>query len=109
MGMNSHVLGQSIASWYRRTTGNTLIDANLKGSEEDIFRAAGNLPIKRILLTHPHLDHVGSLDALMAKVTGLRLLSSERSIPILQIAPDLSLRPGEVGPIRGGTRGLPAK
>jgi glyoxylase-like metal-dependent hydrolase (beta-lactamase superfamily II) len=89
--------------------GYTLIDANLKGSEEDILRAAGNLPIKRILLTHPHLDHVGSVDALMAKVTGLRLLSSERSIPILQIPPDLSLRPGEVGPIRGGTPGIASK
>jgi glyoxylase-like metal-dependent hydrolase (beta-lactamase superfamily II) len=89
--------------------GYTLIDANLKGSEEDILKAAGDLPIKRILLTHPHVDHVGSVDALMAKVTGLKLLSSERSIPILQIPPDLSLRPGEVGPIRGGTPGIASR
>lgn len=89
--------------------GYTLIDANLKGSEEDILKAAGDLPIKRILLTHPHVDHVGSVDALMAKVTGLRLRSSERSISILQIPPDLSLRPGEVGPIRGGTPGIASK
>jgi glyoxylase-like metal-dependent hydrolase (beta-lactamase superfamily II) len=89
--------------------GYTLIDANLKGSEEDILKAAGDLPIKRILLTHPHVDHVGSVDALMAKVTGPRLLSSERSISILQIPPDLSLRPGEVGPIRGGTPGIASK
>lgn len=89
--------------------GYTLIDANLKGSEEDILKAAGDLPIKHILLTHPHVDHVGSADALMAKVTGLKLLSSERSIPILQIPPDLSLRLGEVGPIRGGTPGIATK
>jgi glyoxylase-like metal-dependent hydrolase (beta-lactamase superfamily II) len=89
--------------------GYTLIDANLKGSEEDILKAAGDLPIKRILLTHPHVDHVGSVDALMAKGTGLSLLSSERSIPILQRPPDLSLRPGEIGPIRGGTPGIAGK
>lgn len=81
----------------------------MKGSEEDILKAAGDLPIKRILLTHPHVDHVGSVDALMAKVTGLSLLSSERSIPILQIPPDLSLRPGEIGPICGGTPGIAGK
>jgi glyoxylase-like metal-dependent hydrolase (beta-lactamase superfamily II) len=93
----------------REDDGYTLIDANLKGSEEDILKAARDLPIKHILLTHPHVDHVGSIDALMAKVTGLKLLSSERSIPILQIPPDLSLRLGEVGPIRGGTPGIASK
>jgi len=93
----------------REDDGYTLIDANLKGSEEDILKAAGDLPIKHILLTHPHVDHVGSIDALMAKVTSLKLLSSERSIPILQIPPDLSLRSGEVGPIRGGTPGIASK
>src|SRR5271156_3243287 len=93
----------------REDDGYTLIDANLKGSEEDILKAAGDLPIKHILLTHSHVDHVGSIDALIAKVTGLKLLSSERSIPILHIPPDLSLRSGEVGPIRGGTPGIASK
>ena len=90
----------------REDDGYTLIDANLKGSEESILQAAGDLLIKRILLTHPHVDHVGSVDALMSKVPGLALLASERSIPILRMPPDLSLRPGEVGPIRGGTSGI---
>jgi glyoxylase-like metal-dependent hydrolase (beta-lactamase superfamily II) len=90
----------------REEDGYTLIDANLKGSEKDILAAAVDLPIKRILLTHPHVDHVGSVDALMSQVPGLTLLSSERSVPILNIPPDLSLRPGEVGPIRGGTPGI---
>jgi glyoxylase-like metal-dependent hydrolase (beta-lactamase superfamily II) len=93
----------------REDDGYTLIDANLKGSEIDILKAAGDIPIKRILLTHPHVDHVGSVDALMATVPGLKLLSSERSIPILQIPPDLTLRPGEVGPVRGGTPGIQSK
>jgi glyoxylase-like metal-dependent hydrolase (beta-lactamase superfamily II) len=45
----------------------------------------------------------------MAKVAGLKLLSSERSISILQIPPDLSLRSGEVGPIRGVTPEIASK
>ena len=93
----------------REDDGYTLIDTNLKGSEDDILKAAGDLPIQRIALTHPHVDHVGSVDALMAKIDSPTLLSSERSIPILQIPPDLSLRPGEAGPIRGGTPGIASK
>ena len=89
--------------------GYTLIDTNLKGSEEDILKAAGHLPIRRILLTHPHVDHLGSVDALIEKVADLELLASERSIPIMKIPPELSLRPGEVGPIRGGTPGIVSK
>ncbi len=96
----------------REDDGYTLIDANLKGSEAAILKAAGETPIRRVLLTHPHVDHVGSVDALMGRagglelLNGLELLSSERSIPILRIPPDLSLREGEVGPIRGGTPGI---
>ena len=93
----------------READGYTLIDTNLTGSENNILKAAGDIPIKRILLTHPHVDHVGSVDALMARLPGPKLLSSERSIPILQIPPDLSLRPGEVGPVRGGTPGIQSK
>ena len=93
----------------REDDGYTLIDSNLKGSDADILEAAGDVPIRRILLTHPHVDHVGSVDALMTKIADIKLLSSERSIPILQIPPDLSLRPGEVGPIRGGTPGIRSK
>lgn len=90
----------------REDDGFTLIDTNLKGSEENVLKAAGSVMIRRILLTHPHVDHVGSVDALMAQVPGLELLSSERSIPMLQMPPDLSLRPGEGGPLRGSTPGI---
>ena len=93
----------------REQDGYTLIDTNLRGSEEDILKAAGELPIRRILLTHPHVDHIGSVEALMAKISGLQLLSSQRTIPILQRPPNLSLRPGERGPIRGGTPGIASK
>nr|WP_221312735.1 MBL fold metallo-hydrolase [Granulicella aggregans] len=93
----------------REEDGYTLIDANLKESDQEILEAATGLPIRRILLTHPHVDHIGSVDALMGRVKGLELIASERSIPILQAPPDLSLRAGEVGPIRGGTPGIASK
>jgi len=90
----------------REDDGYTLIDANLKGSEDAILKAAAGTPIRRILLTHPHVDHVGSVDALAAKIPGLILGASERTIPMLQTPPDLSLRPGEVGDIRGSSPGI---
>ncbi len=93
----------------REDDGYTLVDTNLKDSENMISKVAAGVPIKRILLTHPHVDHIGSVDALMAKIQGLQLLSSERSIPLLQTPPDLSLRPGEIGPIRGGMTGIQSK
>ena len=54
----------------RETDGYTLVDAGLKGSEDEILAAAaaGGAAIKRILLTHAHVDHVGSVDGLVGKV-----------------------------------------
>lgn len=75
-------------------------------SENEILKAAGNTPLKRLLLTHPHVDHVGSVDALVGRVPGLILGASERTIPVLRTPPDLSLRPGEVGAIRGNSPGI---
>ena len=90
----------------REDDGLTLIDANLKGSEKDILEAAQGVPIRRILLTHAHVDHVGAVDALVEQDPGSVLAASERSIPILKSPPDLTLRPGEVGSIRGNPPGI---
>jgi glyoxylase-like metal-dependent hydrolase (beta-lactamase superfamily II) len=75
----------------------TLIDTTIGGASSDILAAAQSLgaPIRRILLTHAHADHVGSVDALAAKLPGVTLASSERTLPLLRRPPDKSLRPGE--------------
>jgi glyoxylase-like metal-dependent hydrolase (beta-lactamase superfamily II) len=53
----------------REEDGLTLIDTAMNAADE-LIAAAGQLgaPIRRIALTHGHGDHVGSLDALRAKL-----------------------------------------
>jgi glyoxylase-like metal-dependent hydrolase (beta-lactamase superfamily II) len=104
----------------RETDGLTLIDTGLSGSADDILAAARTLgaPIRRILLTHAHVDHVGSVDALIEALapnsgpahSPLELGASARSLPLLQKPPDKSLQPGEsTEEIRGGLPGINAR
>ena len=86
--------------------GYTLVDANLKGSEEDILRAAGNTPIKRILLTHSHIDHVGAVDALAVRVTAWCSERLNAPFPYYAHRPTCPSAPGEVGEIRGKSPGI---
>jgi glyoxylase-like metal-dependent hydrolase (beta-lactamase superfamily II) len=50
----------------REDDGFTLIDTGLSGSEQEILEVAGRYGgrVRRIVLTHAHADHTGSLDAL---------------------------------------------
>lgn len=79
----------------RESDGFTVVDTSIGGKAQDIANAAQQqgAPIKRVLLTHAHGDHVGSLDKLRASLGTVDIAISEREAPLLH--KDLSLRPGE--------------
>lgn len=83
--------------------GLTLIDASMSGSADSILAAAQQLgqPIRRILLTHAHTDHVGSLDALVQRLPDVEFLCSAQTARFLK--QDFSLVPGQADtPLKGG-------
>jgi glyoxylase-like metal-dependent hydrolase (beta-lactamase superfamily II) len=77
--------------------GLTLVDTGLAGSAAGIRRAAQSLgaPICRIILTHSHIDHVGSLDALVCQSPGIEIAIGQRESRLL--VHDFSLDAGETG------------
>jgi glyoxylase-like metal-dependent hydrolase (beta-lactamase superfamily II) len=82
--------------------GLTLIDAALPNSAKPILHAAEQIgkPIKRIVLTHAHSDHIGALAELKEKLD-VPVYISVRDSRLL--AGDTSLDPSEPQtPIRGG-------
>lgn len=99
----------------READGLTLIDTGLlSSSAEGILAAAYAMggTIQRILLTHAHTDHVGSVDALLGRLGTAKteLISNARSLPLLQKPVDKALEPGEAsGKIKGGLPGINAK
>lgn len=87
----------------REDDGLTLIDTNMAGSAPAIMAAAEALgqPIKRIVLTHAHVDHAPSVDDLAPLLTGVELLWSSRTERFLN--GDLSLDADEPqDELRGG-------
>ncbi|MDI4644061.1 MBL fold metallo-hydrolase [Cohnella hashimotonis] len=83
--------------------GLTLIDAALPYSAKGIIDAAARIgkPIRRILLTHAHGDHIGALDRLKSALPDAEVLISARDARLL--AGDKTLDPSEIqSPIRGG-------
>src|SRR3954447_15074972 len=73
-----------------------LIDTTLPRAGKRLLSAAAGLgqPIRRILLTHAHGDHVGSLDELAVALPDAEVLIGAREARLL--AKDLSVDPGEL-------------
>ncbi|MDG0814298.1 MBL fold metallo-hydrolase [Cohnella rhizosphaerae] len=91
------------AYFVEEKNGLTLIDAALPYSAKGIIDAAARMgkPIRRILLTHAHSDHIGALDRLKSALPDAEVLISARDARLL--AGDKSLDAGEpASPIRGG-------
>lgn len=91
----------------REDDGLTLVDTGMSGSAKGILEgaAAVGAPIARIVLTHGHDDHAGSLDALHAKLPDVPVLVSAREARLMD--GDQTMEPGEPpmggGPIRKRT------
>jgi glyoxylase-like metal-dependent hydrolase (beta-lactamase superfamily II) len=99
-------LGAVNAYLVEEEDGLTLVDTMLPRGHKRILAAASSLgsPIKRILLTHAHGDHIGSLDALAAALPEAEVLISARDARLL--AKDMSLDPDEPqDKLRGGYPG----
>ncbi len=79
----------------REDDGFTLIDTGVPGSVELILGAAreAGAPIRRIALTHAHVDHAGSLSALRDALPGAEVLVGAREARFL--AGDDALAPDE--------------
>ncbi len=97
----------------REDDGFTLIDTGLPGCAGGILAAARKhgAPIVRIVITHAHMDHFGSLDALHAALPEAEIAVGAREARFL--AGDLSLDPDEpqVAPraMQGGCRTQPTR
>jgi glyoxylase-like metal-dependent hydrolase (beta-lactamase superfamily II) len=78
-------LGFVNAYLVREDDGLTLVDTMLSGSAEGILAAAqeAGAPIARIVLTHAHGDHAGSLDALVQRLPAAEIAISAREARLM--------------------------
>jgi glyoxylase-like metal-dependent hydrolase (beta-lactamase superfamily II) len=114
---NAHQLTRlGIVNCYlvREADGLTLVDTGLPGSADDILTAVRTLgaALRRIALTHAHVDHVGSVDALVQELgpANVELAASARSLPLLEKPPNTALLPNEPqGRIKGGVPGIKSR
>lgn len=86
----------------REDDGLTLIDTGLPGSTPAILAAASELglSIQRIVLTHAHFDHLGSLDTLHQHAPNATVIASKRDARFM--AGDMRLDADEPQtPLRG--------
>jgi glyoxylase-like metal-dependent hydrolase (beta-lactamase superfamily II) len=89
----------------------TLVDTGLPGGAKamiDAARAVAVEPIARLLLTHAHADHIGSLDAMAGALGQPQVAIGQREARLLPKKPaqDRSLDPGEPQcPVKGSFSG----
>lgn len=103
-------LGFSNCYLLRESDGLTVIDTSVGGCAEQIMTAARKFggEIRRILLTHAHGDHIGSLDALHGLLGLVDIAISEREAPLLH--KDMTLRAKEPkGKLKGGYPGAKSR
>jgi glyoxylase-like metal-dependent hydrolase (beta-lactamase superfamily II) len=88
-------LGMVNAYLVREEDGLTLVDTGIAGSRKAILAAAARLgaPITRIVLTHAHGDHIGSLDAMARELPGVEVAIGARDARLL--TKDKTPDPGE--------------
>ncbi|MBA2240492.1 MAG: MBL fold metallo-hydrolase [Solirubrobacterales bacterium] len=87
--------------------GLTLVDTAIPRSAKALLEAAQELgkPIVRVVLSHAHGDHVGSLDAIREAIPRVEVSISARESRLLRV--DKSLDPGEPeGKLRGSYPGV---
>ncbi len=94
----------------RESDGYTLIDSTSSGAGKGIVavaRGLGSGPIGRILLTHAHGDHVGSVDELHQELGQVDVAITERGARLLMRPPDTAPVPGEPqGKVKGSLPGI---
>lgn len=94
----------------RESDSYTLIDTTIGGAAKGIIAAArglGSRPVARILLTHAHGDHVGSVDELGKELGKFDLAIAARGACLLMKPPDKTLEPGEPqSKIKGSLPGI---
>ncbi len=73
--------------------GLTLVDTGIYGMAGGLVAAAAGVPIRRILLTHAHNDHAGSLDGLRRRLPAAEVVVGTREARLL--AGDRSTDDGE--------------
>jgi glyoxylase-like metal-dependent hydrolase (beta-lactamase superfamily II) len=93
-------LGQFNCYLVRESDSFTLIDTTMGGGQRRIIEAAHRIamePIGRLLLTHAHGDHIGSLDGLAGLLGQAQVAIGRREARLLPKKPgqDRSLDPGE--------------